>query len=527
MSKPVPVWNAFDKLVEAISPELGNRRRAFRHANALYEANRGDRLRKDRNRISPPNTTTARHAVSLRNQVRILQMNDDVFRGILRTLVNNTIGPEGIGVEPTPRNKNGEIHEEAAQILQTAFRRWALRPEVTGSRTFSQEQRLIGSSFYRDGEVFTQMLMGNVRGLQFDTDVPFALEAVDADMCPMDLDDPDRRIRSGVQVNAWGRITGFHVYKEHPDDSQAGFRSTRNQETKRIPAERMLHLRAIDRISQLRGVTEMASIITRLADIHDYEESERIAAKVAASLTAYIKKGDATGYGEFTAGQGASQELDADDIGANRRELEMSPGMIIDDLLRGEEIGMVDSKRPNPNVVTFRQGQLRAAAAGVGTSYSTIARSYDGTFSAQRQELVESYMNYAVMADSFVGMYVRPVYSNFARIAVQSRAIQLPGDVDPLSIDDALYTAQEMPWIDPLKEAAGFTALIRAGLGSEVEMIRKRGLNPDQVLDQIRAWRRKVKGSDEPLIFDSDAANTLSIDSNANEDTDERVPAGA
>ena len=68
----------------------------------------------------------------------------------------------------------------------------------------------------------------------------------------------------------------------------------------------------------------------------------------------------------------------------------MAPGMVIDSLQVGEEIGLIDSNRPNPNVVNFRQGQLRAIAAGVGVSYSSAARDYNGTFSAQRPYEVEA-----------------------------------------------------------------------------------------------------------------------------------------
>ena len=52
----------------------------------------------------------------------------------------------------------------------------------------------------------------------------------------------------------------------------------------------------------------------------------------------------------------------------------------------GEEIGTIDTNRPNPNLQAYRDGQLRASAAGLGASYSSISRNYNGTYSAQRQE---------------------------------------------------------------------------------------------------------------------------------------------
>jgi lambda family phage portal protein len=256
----------------------------------------------------------------------------------------------------------------------------------------------------------------------------------------------------------------------------------------------MHHIASLDRIGQLRGVSEFASVITRLEDIKDYEESERIAAKVAASLTAYVKKGSPDNFG-------ADPDAPAD----QPRELNLSPGMIIDSLAVGEEIGMIDSNRPNPNLVTFRQGQLRAVAAGLGGSYSSISRDYSGTYSSQRQELVEQWIHYAVLCDEFVGQFVQPTWNDFVLAARLSGVVPMPADVDPDTADDALFVGQSMPWIDPLKEAMAWQALVEAGFASEVEVMRKRGVNPRDVLEQITAHRKEC--AEKGLVFKSNFAN--------------------
>ena len=55
--------------------------------------------------------------------------------------------------------------------------------------------------------------------------------------------------------------------------------------------------------------------------------------------------------------------------------------------------------------------------------------------------------------------------------------------------DDALYVAQAMPWINPLHEAEASAALIAAKLSSPQEQIRRRGANPNHVVEQLRAWQ--------------------------------------
>ncbi len=484
--------NPIDRLVAWVNPSAGLRRQLARRALATYEGGKPSRLRKFRTDTQSPNQLVAAGAVPLRAQGRYLERNHDIARGILRTLVNNVVGPGGIGIEPQPRDGNGEIHDAYATALRSAFRDWARTPEVTHCHHWARVQRLQAKCWFRDGEGFAQMLTGPVPYLDHGTRVPFSLELFEAEMVPMDYEGV--RIRQGIERNAWGRPVAYYVYREHPFDTKV---LTRNADLKKLPAANVLHLAALDRIGQLRGVSEFASIITRLEDIKDYEESERVAAKVAAALTAYVKRGAPDMFDAATAQYDSEGKVIP-------RELSMSPGMIVDSLAIGEEIGLVDSKRPNPNLVTFRQGQLRAIAAGVGASYSSISRDYNGTYSAQRQELVEQWVHYATLTDEFVGQFVQPVWERFVAAAHLSGVVPRPREVDPLLADDALYVGQSMPWIDPMKEVESWTAAVRAGFASEVEAIRRRGGNPRDVLEQIAAWRKQVR--EKELVFDSDAA---------------------
>ncbi|MEK9222447.1 phage portal protein, partial [Enterobacter mori] len=116
--------------------------------------------------------------------------------------------------------------------------------------------------------------------------------------------------------------------------------------------------------------------------LKEYEDSELTAARIAAALGMYIKKGD-------------GQSFDSDSSGDDR-ELMIQPGMLYDELQAGEEIGMIKSDRPNPNLESFRNGQLRAVSAGSRLSFSSTSRNYNGTYSAQRQELVESTDGYLI-----------------------------------------------------------------------------------------------------------------------------------
>lgn len=487
--------NILDRVINYLAPVVALRRRHARMVHAEYEAAKPSRLRKGARDIRSPDLQVQQSASTLRALARNLEQNHDLARGGLTTLVNNIIGPNGIGVEPQPRRADGTIHDEYAKALREAYRDWCLNPEVTHRHHFSKVQRMVARTWIRDGEQFSQRLMGPVPLLDHGTEVPYSLELMEADMVPMDYHEIENGIQQGIERNAWGRPTGYWVYKEFPNGVN-WLRGT--YAMKRIPADRMLHIASIDRIGQMRGVSSFASVLTRLEDIKDYEESERIAAKVAASLTAYIKKGNPDNYGNPEYGN-------ADP--AAPRQIGMAPGMIIDTLIPGEEIGMIDSNRPNPNLITFRSGQLRAVAAGLGTSYSSLARDYSGTYSAQRQELVEQWIHYAVLTDEFVGQFVQPVWQDFVKVANLSGVVPMPKDVVASTADDALFIGQSMPWIDPLKEAQAWLALVQAGFASEVEVMRRRGVNPRDVLAQIEKHRKDAE--EKGLIFNSDFSHVM------------------
>ena len=467
--------NLIDRAIAYIAPSAAVRRAHARRALSYYEAARPDRLRKGRRETGSGNDAVLRAGSSLRQQARHLEQNYDIARGVLNVLVANTVGASGIGVEPQPRRKDGSIHAEFARELLDLYKDWSLKPEVTWRHDWAGAQRLLARAWFRDGEVFAQTLEGLVAHLDHGTRVPLSIEMLEADYVPMELQSETPTIRQGIEINAWGRPVAVHVWRDHP--LEAGGNLSARGQTKRLPAERVLHAAQVDRIRQLRGVSVFASVLTRFDDLKDYEESERIAAKVAASMAAFIKKGNPDTY---------EPQTDAD-----LRTLKFRPGMIFDDLKPGEDVGTIDTNRPNPNLENYRSGQIKAVAAGTGPTYSSVAKTYDGTYSAQRQELVEGWVFYQTLSSEFTSRIVRPVYEKFVALALASGAVRRPADVVPESLDDAIYITPQMPWIDPKKEAEAWGVLEDRAYISGPEIIRKRGGNPLDVLDQQQRWREE------------------------------------
>ncbi len=474
-----------ERIIRAISPKWAFRREQYRRALSAYEAAKPSRLRKHGADNSSGDAVVGRAGPALRGYARQLEQNHDLARGVLSVLVNNVVGPHGISIESQPRNKDGDIHEDFASALQEARKDWILRPEVTWEHDYAAAERLACRTWLRDGELLVQELIGMVPRLNHGTRVPFSIELIEADLLPFDYDDERKGITQGVERNGWGRPLAYHIYRQHPGDDRIFFKLA----TKRVPADRMLHPKMVDRIRQARGVSVFAAVMRRLEDIKDYEESERVAARVAAALTAYIKKG-------------MPEDYTAPDSGKKDRSFSMKPGMVFDGLLPGEEVGTIQSNRPSGLLEPFRDGQLRAVASGTGANYSSMSKNYNGTYSAQRQELVEGWGNYQALTSLFVSQFSRPIYRRFVDAAIASGVVRLPRDIDPLTIYDADFRGPAMPWIDPDKESKANERLERAGYKSAQQIIRDRGGNPSDTMRQIKRWRDEADRN--ALIFTTD-----------------------
>lgn len=403
----------------------------------------------------------------LRQIARHLDENHDIVVGVLDDLVNNVVGA-GVKVAPMVRTADGSLDESLNDRIADLWDEWAQAPETTGELGFEAMERMVARSWLRDGELFGQHVV-NASAFRYPTATPYAVELLEADMVPFDYSVQDSNILHGIQCNDWNAPIAYFVYLNHPGDPLQRFGNATDY--KRMSAERMFHLKFTRRLRQRRGVPVLHAVLNRLQDLKDYEESERIAARVASELTWFIKR-----TGEYNGPVTVNE--------AGNRTMQMGGAGAGLELLPGEDVGTIKSERPNPGLNDFREAMLRAVAAGTGTRFSSIARNYNGTYSAQRQELVEGSIAYRALFAYLVRRFYRPVYRQFIDAAIIGRQLSVPrGAVSSMYRAD--FRAPALPWIDPSKEADAYRTLIDAGLESRQEIMRQRGRDPGKVWEEI------------------------------------------
>ena len=94
-----------------------------------------------------------------------------------------------------------------------------------------------------------------------------------------------------------------------------------------------------------------------------------------------------------------------------------------------------------------------------------------------------------MLQSEFTARIVRPTYERFVALALASGQIKPPAGIVRETLDDAIYIGPQMPWIDPQKEAESWATMEDRAYASGPEIIRRRGGNPMEVLDQQQRWQ--------------------------------------
>jgi lambda family phage portal protein len=498
--------NLLDKALAPLFPGMVAERLRARNVIMAFEAATVTRTHKAKKQTKSADASLNKTLKSLREQCRKLDEDHDIVTGLFDRLEERVVGGPGIAVEPIPLGYDGNVHVEFAAAIKALWAEWSLKPEASGELSRPQMERLVCRTWLRDGEALAQMLMGKVPGYEHLHGVPFALELLEPDYLPVEYTDLSKGIVQGVERSEWRRVRAYHLLKSHPGSQRGIFA----QNTKRVPSERMIHIAHRKRIGQNRGQPLLHAVLIRLADIKDYEESERVAARISAALAMFIKKGTPEDF--VPPNQGETRP---------ERSFPIAPGIVIDTLLPGEDVGMIESNRPNPFLEGFRNGQLKAVAAGTRGTYSSVARSYDGTYSAQRQELVEGQLGYDLLQHEFIDYWCRPVYRQWLDMAIVSGQLVVPGDVDPRTIFGAFYQGPVMPWINPVHEATAWKLLVEAGFADEAEVARSRQRNPSE----LKASRKAeiAANRENGLVYSSDYYHQIYGRNQPNDDEKQRA----
>lgn len=469
-------------MVGYLNPDAGLNRFYKRQLLNRYTAAlpKNPNTQKPNKRSSNSANLLNRDAKSLYQRARHFDENNPFVTAILDELCANVVGANGIMIEPQPLTKKGEVHSDFSQAISQWFALYSLHQNINGEESRGESEWLACRTWLRDGEVFGRYYMGRHLDIDYPTGTPFAVQPFEPDFVPHHISEPERGVYEGIKRNKLGQAQSYLIQTD-----LHGF------EFVEVDAMYMAHLKFTRRLHQNRGVTLLHSIMDLIAGIEDYDQSEMVCAQIASRFTYFIKR-------DANAPDNEHIEREGDLFLGMGNSFELAPG---------EDAGIVESNRKEAMSAPFRDAQLRMASSGAGVNNSSVTRHYTGSYSAQRQELIDSFSRYRILQRKFVTSWTRPQYRHALQMAILSGELNVPKEVDPETVLNAIYQAPVMPWIDPAKEMVGVEKGCRVGVQSLSHYQRERNYNPLSVRREQQAERQQL--NEMEIVTTSDPAHSV------------------
>jgi lambda family phage portal protein len=294
---------------------------------------------------------------NLTPRARDLVRNEPHAAQAVQRIVQNVVGPMGIGTEGEIEFDDGTYDDESNREIDRGFEQWMDEADAEGEMHFSEMQALAMSEAPEVGETFlVRVSKPDSRRL-----LPICYQVMEAEQINDTLDRPPspglNRIKRGIEYDRFGVPVAYHFWTEHPYDLQVSA-----TDTVRVTADRVAHYFERRRPSQRRGVTWFAPILQVLHDLGEYVGSETTAARIASYFTVAIKRAGGGG-----SGLGFGDDGDATDGDGNALE-ELGPG-IIADLDKDDDVQQIFANRPNAQAEPWIRLLLLSMANGLGMSY--------------------------------------------------------------------------------------------------------------------------------------------------------------
>lgn len=492
---------ALDRLILELAPGWAQRRVVSRlrykfAAQVLSSYAAADKGR--RNKDWRASNASADQAIipdnaTLNGRARQLVRDSWVGKSAVRAARRNVVGR---GIIPVPCAKDAAGNELTALNAgaEDLFWRWASNKnvcDVERRQTFWRKQRLCVSERLTVGQhfiVWNYVPNPDNVGLRLQSFEPEQL-----DQTLLKYEPTGNEVRGGIEVEpGTGAAVAYHFYTRNPNDYGTAFpQMTRGRFVSvRYPAERVWHYFDQERVLQCQGVTDFAPTLQRIRDFHRRDEAEMWAAIMEACIGLTVEQAVPTGPG-IAPGMAPRAAGDPGQTAGGMPTFDFVPGMVFR-ALPGEKVTPFTPSRPGGNFEPHAVMNLRGIAAAIGMGYEQISRDFSkGTYSSQRQGMLEDNKEFQTEQDDLIDTVIAPCFELWYRLAVmEGRFLQYGLSIEsffaePHRYAEAEYVPPPMPWIDPEKEVNAQKEAIRWRLKTRKSLIAADGGRLRRTFEQI------------------------------------------
>lgn len=438
------------------------------------------------------NSENAPALAKLRNRARDQRRNNPFAERAITGIADNVVGA---GIVPLPLAKRDRDGVKLMDLWQA----WAETTacDADGLEDFYGLQHMIMEAVAESGECLIR------RRRRFSSDglpVPVQLQVMEADF----LDESKaaivglNRIIQGIEFDALGKRVAYWLFDEHPGANVAWG----SLQSRRVPAEDVIHVFFRKRPGQARGYTWLAPVIQRMRNFDEMEDAVMEQAKIAACFAGFITK-----------------DPDSSPQGVTKRPPlidRMEPGML-QELSTGEEVSFGTPPTFN-GYAPYSLQALHAIAVGLGVPYELLTGDLKGVnFSSGRM----GWLNFARRVDVWQWRMLIPQLCDQVWRWFMEAQVLLPGGVT----DDvkAYWVPPRRDMVDPKAETENVITRVRNGLTTWPDALRELGItDPKRHAEQIKKANDMI--DKYGLVLDCDPRRVAAAGSPSQPPSNEEKP---
>lgn len=421
---------------------------------------------------------------TIRNRARDSARNDWSGTSANQKWTTNLIG---IGIVPRFKRITNKARKQQINDWWTDF---VAQCDADSVLNYYGLQTLATRTWLDGGEVFVRR---RARFMDEDLPAPVQFQLLEAEMVPMlDADSykglpQGNKIRSGIELNKRGRRVAYWMYKEHPGDKSMGYINA--DELVRVAASDVIHLYEPLRPGQLRGVSLLTPILTRLRNIENYDDATLTRQQLANLIVAFITRKLPPMTGDEDIDGFTGQPFDTDAEGTPLVGLQ--PGLV-QELDDGQDVTWSNPPEAGTTYSDYMRTQHMGTAAGTGLPYELFSGDIKEVSDRTLRIVINEFRRHAEQRQWQL------IIPNFCQKTLNWAvdAAVLAGDI---SVDEA-DSVKRVEWathgwahIHPVQDPEGKKLEVDAGFRSRSSVIGERGDDPDAVDDERAADQDREK----------------------------------
>ena len=485
--------NFIDRAIGYVAPGVAARR--VRSRMALDFLSRGydgaSRGRKSHSWHTPNRSADAEIAAVgsfLRDRMRDLVRNNPHAANAVAQLVSHIVG-DGI----VPRAKTGNARRN--KKINKLFEKFSKKCDFEGKLDFYGIQDLVVRGMIESGDGIVQRVGV---GRNHKGPVPLELKVIETDQIDSSRAWARREDGSAVQGIGFdrnGKRSHYWLFDEHPGN--AWIDPLGSTVSRPVPVKDIAHAYELQRVA-VRGVPWGSPVITSLYNLGTYEEAEIIRKKIESCLVGVLvgaEDDDGIGIELDDKERKPPGVYDADGFVVEKFE----PGMFA--VAKGGKDIKFNSPAATGSYEAYKKSQLHTIAAGFRVPYALLSGDLSQVNYSSSKIGMEAFKRLvsSVQWKIVIPMICQPIWEWFCEAAY------LAGQIDTMEVE-VEWTPPRFVSADPKKDTEGTVAEVRAGFKSPQRAIAETGYDPDEVLDEITEWNKKLDA--QGVVLDSDPRRT-------------------